>query len=116
MAAPMAPPIPIEIIDTTSAPIISNTLVTMPAAKPTNPAKAVLNRVIKIAATIPPNAPATLAFQKPLNAPSPTIIPTTKPASNRPNIFPYPGKTVPANPGNIKERKKPTITAPHSTI
>ncbi len=81
-----------KIMDTKRATITRIIPVKAPIANPANPASAVPNMVIKIAATIPPNAPATDAFQKPLNAPSPTIIPTTNPAKNKPIMLPQNGK------------------------
>lgn len=55
-----------KIIDAKSDTITKIIPVNAPTAIP---ARAVPNMVIKMADTIPPNAPATVAFQKPLNVP-----------------------------------------------
>ncbi|AAB86241.1 unknown [Methanothermobacter thermautotrophicus str. Delta H] len=112
---PIAPPIPMKSIDTIRRASTSTPPAKAPIRKPTGPARAVPKIVSKMATNMPPNAPATVAFQKPPLAPSFTMRPTTKPARNNPRIEACPIKGLRMY-GKTIESINPRITAPHLTI
>ncbi len=62
--------------------------VTKPAARPANPPKIVPPITNRMAKTMEPNAPATVAFHNPPKIPSCTHNPTISPAMNNPRLTP----------------------------
>lgn len=67
---PIAPPTPMKTMLTIKETITKVMPVTAPAANPAIPPKIVPPTINKIARTMDPNAPATVAFHKPPNIPS----------------------------------------------
>lgn len=116
MEPPSAPPIPMKIMEYKRVATKSTNPVRAVIKKPANPAKNVPAMVIKMANISPPKAPAIEAFQKPLNAPSLTMIPTTNPAKKYPKMYPQPVAIEPKIAGKARDNMNPTITALHFTI